>query len=365
MAELGISGSRRDAWHGARRLLAVRLDGMGDVMMTTPALAALRRGLAADASLTLLTAPAGAMLAPHLADVDDVMVHQASWVGGQKAPGEDDERDLLERLMARRFDAAVIFTVCTQSALPAAMLLRLAGIPLRLAHSREKPYGLLSDWVADRETPDNARHEVRRQLDLVAAVGFATPDERLRFRIDERDRQRARGRLLQAGLSHARRFAVVHVGASAPSRRYPPAYFGAAANRLAAVGDVTIVFTGTADERERIAIARSHVGAPTIVLTDLSLGELAALLQDACVLVSNNTGPVHLAAAVGTPVVDLYALTNPQHTPWAVEARVLSHDVPCRNCLSSVCLTGAHACLENIAPQRAADAALELIGVRR
>ena len=67
-------------------------------------------------------------------------------------------------------------------------------------------------------------------------------------------------------------------------------------------------------------------------------------------IISNNTGPAHMAAALGTPVVDLYALTNPQHTPWQVPSRVLSHDVPCRWCYSSVCRTGHHLCLRGVAP---------------
>jgi ADP-heptose:LPS heptosyltransferase len=80
------------------------------------------------------------------------------------------------------------------------------------------------------------------------------------------------------------------------------------------------------------------------------------------VLITNNSGPAHLAAAVATPVVDLYALTNPQHTPWLVPARVLNHDVPCRNCLKSVCPQGHHDCLRRVAPERVADAAMELLG---
>jgi ADP-heptose:LPS heptosyltransferase len=79
------------------------------------------------------------------------------------------------------------------------------------------------------------------------------------------------------------------------------------------------------------------------------------------VLISNNTGPVHIAAAVQTPVVDLYALTNPQHTPWGVPHRILNHDVPCRNCYQSVCPQGDNACLNNVDPARVADAARELL----
>jgi ADP-heptose:LPS heptosyltransferase len=80
--------------------------------------------------------------------------------------------------------------------------------------------------------------------------------------------------------------------------------------------------------------------------------------------VANNSGPAHLAAAVGTPVVDLYALTNPQHTPWLVQARVLSHDVPCRNCQQSVCKQAHHPCLRGVEPQQVAQAARELMAVK-
>ena len=93
----------------------------------------------------------------------------------------------------------------------------------------------------------------------------------------------------------------------------------------------------------------------------LSLGELAALIAAAGVLIANNSGPVHLAAALGTPVVALYALTNPQHTPWRVPSRVLSQEVPCRDCLQSVCPEGHQRCLTGVAPERVAAAARELL----
>src|SRR5438045_7645437 len=92
----------------------------------------------------------------------------------------------------------------------------------------------------------------------------------------------------------------------------------------------------------------------------LNLEELAALLAEAPLLISNNTGPAHVAAAVGTPVVDLYALTNPQHTPWQVPHRVLFHDVPCRNCYRSACPMGHHGCLRGVPVERGVSAALEL-----
>jgi ADP-heptose:LPS heptosyltransferase len=122
------------------------------------------------------------------------------------------------------------------------------------------------------------------------------------------------------------------------------------------------VFTGSAAEQPLIEQARACMRRPSWSLAGaLGLGELAALIGGAQALISNNSGPVHLAAALGTPVVDLYALTNPQHTPWGVPARVLHHDVPCRNCLKSVCPQGHHDCLQKVTPQAVAQATLELL----
>jgi ADP-heptose:LPS heptosyltransferase len=103
-------------------------------------------------------------------------------------------------------------------------------------------------------------------------------------------------------------------------------------------------------------VARSHSLAGR-----LSLAELAALISLAPVLISNNTGPVHIAAATGTPVVDLYALTNPQHTPWLVPHRVLFQDVPCKFCYKSICPQQHHNCLRLVHPESVVEAALELL----
>jgi ADP-heptose:LPS heptosyltransferase len=104
------------------------------------------------------------------------------------------------------------------------------------------------------------------------------------------------------------------------------------------------------------------MGSPSrSVAGSLDLSELAALLARADLLVANNTGPVHVAAAVGTPVVDLYALTNPQHTPWMVPCRVLSRDVACRWCYKSVCPEGHHRCLRLVDAGEVCRAAFELL----
>ena len=359
-----------DAWAAARRVLAVRLDAMGDVLMTAPALAALKgKGLGgaglggAGRHLALLTSPAGAEAARLIAAVDEVIVHAPPWM---KAPGPADpsaDLALVETLRAGAYEAAAIFTVHSQSPLPAALMCHLAGIPLRLAHCRENPYRLLTTWVRETEPARRLRHEARRQLDLVAAVGLAAPDERARLSIPEGARAGVEHRLRHLGLVHGGPWAVVHPGASAPSRRYPASAFARVVRTLAERHGWRILVTGSAEEQALAARVARGPGALSLA-GDLDLAHLAALIDRAPVVVTNNTGPAHLAAALGTPVVDLYALTNLQHAPWRAHGRVLFHDVPCRVCLKSVCPEGHHLCLRAVPPEAVVAAAREAMAGR-
>lgn len=349
-------------WRSARRILAVRLDNLGDVLMTTPAIRALKEN-GNGTRVTLLSGGAGVALAPFLPDVDDVISTGCPWMPGRDA-GPEALQAMAERLRAESFDAAVIFTVYSQSPLPAAMLCWLAGIPLRLAHSRENPYHLLTDWIPDPEPHEHLRHEVRRQLDLVAAVGMHTADQKLSFRVDQPDRRTAVACLRSVGVDPDRPYAVIHPGASAVSRRYPPERFAAALRQLTALsGENTpqLVFTGDASETVLVDSVRAECGKSASLAGRLTLGQLGAVLEKASVLIANNTGPAHIAAALGVPVVDLYALTNPQHAPWKTPSRVLYEDVPCRFCYRSVCPQGHNACLHQLDPGRVALAARELL----
>src|SRR4051794_40335215 len=124
----------RDEWGLARNILCVRLDALGDVLMTTPALRALKLSHPGR-RITLLTSPAGAEAAPLIPEVDDVVVYQAPWMKSTVVrPDSRLDHAMIRRLDDARFDAAVIFTVYSQNPLPAAMLCLLANIPLRLAH---------------------------------------------------------------------------------------------------------------------------------------------------------------------------------------------------------------------------------------
>ena len=341
------------SWGEVRNLLCVRLDSIGDVLMTTPAIRACKDSF--GCRVTLLTSAAGAAVAPFVPEIDEAVSFAAPWM--KPAAGGNDAA-MIRQLQSRGFDAAVVFTVFSQNPLPAAYLCYLAGIPLRLAHCHENPYHLLTDWVPDPEPAATIRHEVQRQLDLVARVGARAADQRLSFRVP--DAARAAVRRLFPAVDKP--LVVVHPGATAASRRYPPEQFARATDLVIEETGCHAVFTGDATEEALIRGVQARMAHPSRSLVgQLTLAELGALIEAADLLISNNTGPAHIAAALGTPVVDLYALTNPQHTPWQVQSRVLFHDVPCRNCFKSVCPAGHHDCLKRVAPERVAAAAVELL----
>ena len=359
-------------WDRARRILCVRLDAMGDVLMTTPALRALK---GSGRHLTLLTSPSGAAAAALVPEVDDVIVHEAPWL--KATPHRADARPesaMIERLREGRFDAAVIFTVFSQNPLPSALLCWMAEIPSRLAHCRENPYQLLTDWVArDRARPHRAATRSAASSTWSRPSAAQVDDERLSLRIPDQAMPAARptGHLRATwGLTRTRPWVPDPSRAPRPRPAAIPAG-GVRRGRAPArrwMHGHQVVWTGSEGERDLIEGIRAAMGVPSASLAGrLDLGGLAALIERAPALVSNNTGPVHVAAAVGTPVVVLYALTNTQHTPWSVPRRVLNHDVPCGPCYKSVCPEGHHDCLRKVAPAAVARAVVDLVGgpVRR
>ena len=355
----------KNSWDSARNVLAVRLDHMGDVLMTTPALRALKQQHPRR-RLTLLASSNGFEAAHAIPEVDDVIRYDAPWHKNAPLRDASDDYAILKTLVDRRFDAAVVFTVYSQNPLPSVLLCFLAGIPLRLAHCRENPYQLLTHWVQESEPQQRVRHEVQRQLDLVATVGCETPNQRLSFRVPPIAGVRVTKALEQIGVDLKSPWLVIHPGATALSRRYPPQQFAAVARRLARDLNYQVVFTGALTEHGLVEQIRCDMGLQSYSLAGkLNLVELAALLSMSCVLICNNTGPAHLAAAVGTPVVDLYALTNPQHIPWQVPNRVLSHDVRCKYCYKSVCPQGHNDCLRLITPDQVVAAVQDLMREER
>jgi lipopolysaccharide heptosyltransferase II len=355
LSEGGRTEWTDDRWSDAKRILCVRLDTLGDVLMTTPAIRALKESRP-DREVTLLTSTVGAAGARLVPEIDDILIYDAPWMNHRADPRLD--RAIVEQIRSRRFDAAVLFNVYSQNIWAAAMLCHLAEIPLRLGYSRENPYGLLTDWAPELEPPRFVRHEVQRQLELVQRIGCNTWDARLSLSVSDQARSGIDQRLRDSGVDPSGPWVVVHPGSRAASRRYPEERFAATADTLAGEHGWQICFTGDAQEEPLIETIRGEMNSASVSLAgSLDLEQFAALIQATPLLITNNTGPAHIAAALGTPQVVLYALTNTQHMPWHAPARVLRHDVPCRNCYRSECPEGHHDCLRQIPAEDVVQAA--------
>jgi ADP-heptose:LPS heptosyltransferase len=335
-----------------RHVLVARLDNEGDVLLAGPAI----RAVAAGAErVTMLCGPRGRNAATLLPGVDDVIVHRAEWIDPDPVPFDpDNSRSLVAQLRRLSPDEAIVFTSFHQSPLPLALLLRLAGVPRVGATSVDYPGSLLD--VRHRIAEDV--HEVERSLGLAAAMGHYPPpgdDRALHVR------RIAAGDPLLRPFAEPIPYVVVHPGASASARAWSPDRHVELVSALVARGR-HVAITGAPSERDLTGYIATRARGSNAVVRDLggatSFAELAEVLAQARVLVVGNTGPAHLAAAVGTAVVSIYAPTVPavRWRPWQVPHELLYTDVSCANCRVRICPVPGHPCIEKVPLQWVLDA---------
>lgn len=308
-------------WEGVKNILVIRPDNMGDLLMSVPALRALKETF--HCRITLLTSSMAAPMAGFLPEVDDVIPCNLPWV---KAAHYTDAsfNDLLATLFQRNFDAAVIFTVCSQNPLPSAMIAYLAGIPRRLAYCRENPYALLTHWMPDAEPYTFIRHQVERDLALVAGVGAVTSNDLLSFSLPAHSWGQARCKLEGVGVNLLQPWIILHAPVSEARRQFDLDTWMAAGRLLHDELKVQLLLTGAAEDEALVSVLAEGTGAGAFNLAGrLALDEFMAAVAHAPLVVSVNTSTIHIAAAAGRPVLALYACTNPQHTPWKTRSEVL------------------------------------------
>ncbi|REF36910.1 glycosyltransferase family 9 protein [Thermasporomyces composti] len=335
------------------RILVARLDNIGDVLLAGPAV----RAVAAHAdSVVFLAGPRGRDAADLLPGVSQVLEWCAPWIDPEPQPVTETEVALLHKqVRAAAPDAALILTSFHQSPLPLALLLRLAGVDWIGAISEDYPGSLLDL----RHRVDGDPPEAERALSLARAAGFDLPDGddgRLAVRRPLPDVSDLVGR---------EPYVVVHPGVSAPARAWLPDRYAATVRRLHEVG-YRVVVTGSASERELAATVAGDVGLDLAGMTNLPT--LAAVLEGARVVVAPNTGPAHLAAAVGTPVVSLFAPVVPaaRWAPYGVPSVVLGDQAaPCRDTRARTCPVAGHPCLAGVTVEEVVHAVRHLAEVSR
>lgn len=352
-----------------RHLLVARLDSAGDVLLAGPAV---RAAAATGHRVTMLVSRRGAAAAALLPGVDHVEVFDAPWVLADPDPVRlRPLARLVLRLRRAGVDEAVVLTSFHQSPLPLALLLRLAGVGRVVAESHDYPGSLLDERVALHD----GLHEAQRAQRLAIAARWPDRGPWLAVHEDLPDVERLVGGAITgpataedsaarpptSAMAPASAYVVVHPGADAPARQWPASRCGAAVEALVAAG-YRVVVTGGPDERALTAQVAGRLGVDLGGRTDLA--HLAAVLRGANAVVVGNTGPAHLAAAVGTPVVSLFAPVVSAHRwqPYGVPVELLGdQEAACAGSRWRVCQLPGHPCLTAVTPDDVVAAVQRLV----
>jgi ADP-heptose:LPS heptosyltransferase len=204
----------------------------------------------------------------------------------------------------------------------------------------------------------------------VSALGVEAAERRLVLRVPAQAAQEVEDYLSGHQLSEQYPLVALHPGCTMPARTYPWEMYSEVAQLLVEQLNAVVLITGARAEGELVTRVREHIPSSARERTLAVAGELpfpafCGLIERANLLITNNTGPMHIAAAVQTPVVALFALTNPpeQWGPWQVAHRQLFHEVACRLCYSRVC-PYQQECLRLVSPAMVVQAAGELLAER-
>ncbi|WP_458116399.1 glycosyltransferase family 9 protein [Arthrobacter sp. D2-10] len=335
------------------RVLVARLDSVGDVLLCGPAV----RAVAASdpAGVVMLCGPQGAPGAELLPGVSEVIVWNSPWIA---SPAPEVTAGHLDTLRDAVADAgiteAVILTSFHQSPLPLALVLRLAGVGRITGASVDYAGSLLDVRLKPGEDFPEDQPEPERALQIAAAGGYCLPD-------DDDGRLRVHGIPDVTHLVGEGPYIVLHPGAAVPARAWPALHHAALAELLTGAG-YRVVVTGGNGEPELTATVAGPDGIDLGGQTDLRT--MAGVLAGADVVVVGNTGPAHLAAAVGTPVVSLFSPVVPavRWAPYRVPVELLGdQNAPCKLTRARDCPVAGHPCLADVSPEDAYAAVLRLI----
>jgi heptosyltransferase-2 len=321
--------------HELQRILVRGTNWLGDAVMTTPALRRLRASFPA-AHIALLATPRTAGLFEGSPFINEIIPYR------RKEDGVAAFWRAVRELRARRFDAALLF----QNAFEAALLARLAGVPWRIGYAMHGRAALLTHRL-HHDAAHRNRHQVHDYLDIVEAAEQACgvsreSSERLASLTASAAQQQAAAVLLERWrLSERPLIAFNTAATNSRAKCWPVENFAALADRLTVECKARILLIGTMAERANAesVIAQMQQARAINLAGETTMGELIGLLAACDLLVSNDTGPAHVAAALGTPTLTLFGPTNEFETaPTGARAELLRVDgIECARCMHRDC----------------------------
>jgi heptosyltransferase-2 len=316
-----------------KRVVVRGTNWVGDSVMTVPALRALRRVLP-DAAITLVIRPGTRGIFSEADYVDDVLVYERK--------GALSVIPQVREWKRRKFDLAVLF----QNAFEAALIPFLAGVPVRLGYATESRQALLTHPLP---LPDwrSSKHEVFYYLYLVTAleqmlfgrstVCEAEPDASIQ--ISEAKKVEAVALLRAYGVSDDETVIAICPGSvNSRAKRWPAEAYAELADRLID-SRRKVLLIGSKDELDvSEEVTRRMRNTPVVLTGKTTLDQITAVLDRADLIVTNDTGPAHIGAALGRPTIVIFGPTNPLTTrPFAPDAEILRHPPDCAPCMLRDC----------------------------
>ena len=324
------------------RILVIRTDRIGDVLLSTPVLSVLREQ-GDDCHIAMLVSPYAAGAIEGHPALDETIVDERSGRHG----GPSGFLRLVGDLRAGRFDAVLVLHPTARLALAC----RLAGIRIRIG-TGYRAYGFLFNRRVYEHRREARKHEVEYNLSLARALFDGAGEAAPQIHVPDSARRAIANRMRRWHVRPDDPLVLLHPGSGGSARNWPAGCFAELAGRLARRG-VRVVVTGSAGERDLVeTVAGSMPESVIRVAGELDLKELAALLQASSLCVTNSTGPLHVAAAVGTPTVALFCPIKPcspaRWGPFGAEHDILMPEVPpCPRCIETAC--PYFDCMERIA----------------
>jgi len=341
-----------------RNILVVRTDRLGDVLLTLPVLP-LIHACHPEARVTMLLSRYTGEIVEGNRNADGLLWYDD--IPGRPAPF----LRMVRRIRKEHFDAVIL----VHPTFRLAWMMKLAGIPVRVG-TGYRYYSFLLNRRVYEHRKDARRHELEYNLRLLAELGCTVPDklERPDYGVSiPPEAERKVHELKQSfGVGLERPLVIIHPGSGGSAREWPLESFARLAAGLQLRNNVDIVVTGSREEEQRVRRCIDLAGGRLVSFAGLlGLKELAALIQSASLFVSNSTGPLHLAVAVGTPVLGFYpqitAMSPRRWGPYGGVSRVLvpKKPVDCAECAGS---SGrACACMDSIPVEEAYNAARVLL----
>jgi len=299
----GRSPAGRAAGEGevAERILILSAAGLGDFVLGTPALRAIRQRFP-GACIWILTIPEVKLLAercPYVNEVRTMNLRQSrSAVAWMLGPGRRELTRLIRELRGMRFDIAVnLYEVATWAG-----GLRMAAFLRAIGSARTVGRGSGGRGLGFDLTSKQEGHEIEAQLGVVRLLGVTPVSDVPELWVTDEDRLACASFLKVHGVSEAERIACLHAGSAQPEKRWPSERFAVVGQRLAGAG-ARVMLIGTELERALCGALVQAIPGAISLAGETSLPVLAALLQRSALLVTNDSGPMHMAAALGVPLV--------------------------------------------------------------